>query len=168
MDALFWMDLSEIWLYFLTILLFTQETIWKWQGEVKGFKHTLQKTFFKISAITFNERNAKGIETLFSCPHSFQVLVSPFCRLMILNLFITRLEHNLSKNLYKGLAFCDKTQIKTIEYGLIDTIKKEKQIILILYSFAHSHMNLKRFWCQKEFWQHFCHKKSWSLGIILI
>ena len=53
-------------------------------------------------------------------------------------------EINLFKNVSKWAIFLRQTQIQTINYGLNDTKRiKKKQVILILYSFAHSDMNFQ-------------------------
>ena len=56
-----------------------------------------------------------------------------------------------------------QTQIKTIEFGLNDTIKRKKSY----WYLTHFHPLIwifKRFWCPKWFWEFFCHKKSTLLN----
>ena len=65
------------------------------------------------------------------------------------------LEHILFKNGSKESLFSWQKQIQMIEYGLNDAIRiKKKQVILIIYSFTPSDMNMN----MKGYWQKFCHK----------
>ena len=68
------------------------------------------------------------------------------------------LEHNLFKNVYTTAAFLWQTQIQTIIYGLNNFDKKK--IILILYLFTTSEINLQTILMPKVILANICHKKA--------
>ena len=73
------------------------------------------------------------------------------------------LEHNLLKIVSKGPAFPWQTQIKTIEYGLIDTIRvKQCSYIDTLLIYTLWYGFLSDFDSQSNFGKNHV-KKSWSL-----
>ena len=60
-------------------------------------------------------------------------------------------------------------QIRTIKYGLYDMIRlKNKEFIMILYSFTPNDMNVQTILMPRVILAKFSSQKSWSLETILI